>query len=80
MIAAPAELWHSYLGALEAAPLLTKVGRSLTGYLRTVFCSYERTDWYTDWYRTAQLCCELLFFSFDTRDAHIQDEAEAVRQ
>lgn len=30
MIAAPADLWHSYLGALETAPLLTKVGPSLT--------------------------------------------------
>lgn len=29
MVAAPAELWDSYLHALDAAPLLTKVGRKM---------------------------------------------------
>lgn len=44
MVAAPADLWHWYLGALETAPLLTKVGRPLT-WIPSYRFFFERT-WY----------------------------------
>ena len=42
MVAAPADLWQSYLGALDTAPLLSKVGRPLT-WIPSYRFFFERT-------------------------------------
>ena len=41
MMAAPAELWDSYLHALEAAPLLTKVWESADASVSTAVYTYN---------------------------------------